>query len=204
MLLAQAAILGLIANPACGNVSSADKVQTAQLYATVMGESGGDPLIIGVNAEPARGLAAYKVLSVTADDAAAKAEALLAQGRRIDLGLFQISNAQSQRHHLTIRMAFDACANTAAGVQHLADDYQAVLWELAHRRYNCGRSDCGEAYAARIMALAKTAPAAIPPAPAPQPPPSSCAPTWDAWALVACTSQTRIALTSKEKADETH
>ena len=76
------------------------------------------------------------MLSASADEAAAKANALLAAGRRIDLELYQISSGQGRRRHLTTRLAFEECANAAAGVNHLADDYQAVLWELAHRRYS--------------------------------------------------------------------
>ena len=183
MLLSASIILALIANPACGNVP-ADSELARHLNATVAIESAGDPFAIGVNADVVRGLPAYRVTATSADEATAKAVGLLAQGRHIDLGLFQISDRQLAHHHLTVRMAFDECANTAAGAQHLADDYRAV-WDLAHRRYNCGGVECGADYAMRVTARLGAGIPASPDKSTPLPPP--CAPAWDAWALASCT-----------------
>src|SRR3954470_11745350 len=133
-VLSAAAVLGLILSPACGNVS-ADNDLPQHLVATVMTESGGDPFIIGINADVRRGLSKDKVSANSAGEATAKAEALIAQGRDIDFGLAQINLHQLARHHLTPVTAFDQCANIRAGAEHLADDHD---WILAHRRYNCG------------------------------------------------------------------
>lgn len=183
-----AALLALIANPACGNVPASSEL-AQHLVATALTESGGDQYAIGVNSNPARGLPAAKVTSTTAGEAVAKASALIAQGRNIDLGLMQINLHQLDRHHLTLRMAFDECSNVAAGAQHLADDYRTV-WNLAHRFYNCGRTDCGEAYAQIVTAKlgAVSAADSAPPVPAPPPP---CAPAWDAWALATCQAHSK-------------
>jgi hypothetical protein len=152
MIFTAAAILALVTNPACGNVDPNDDL-APHLVATAMTESGGDQYAIGVNADPVRDLPAGKATATTAGEAIRKAAALLAQGRRIDLGLFQISNTQLERHHLTIASAFDECVNVRAGAEHLADDYQSI-WNLAHRRYICGAPDCGVSYADRVMAKA--------------------------------------------------
>jgi type IV secretion system protein VirB1 len=143
-----AAVLALVTSPVCGNVP-ADSDLAPHVVATVMTESGGDPLIIGVNPDAARGLPAGKMSAVTAVEAVVKASALLAKGRSIDLGLMQINNHQLARHHLTLATAFDQCANIRAGAEHLADD---LAWTLAHRRYNCGAITCGVAYADAVTA----------------------------------------------------
>lgn len=145
-VLTAAALFGLIVNPACGNLPG-DSELAQHLVATIITESGGDPFIIGVNADTVRGLAASRVSAPTAAEASAKASMLLAQGRSIDLGLTQISERQMARHHLTLTKAFDQCANIRAGAEHLADDY---AWTLAHRRYNCGDITCGVAYASAV------------------------------------------------------
>jgi hypothetical protein len=183
-VLTAAAVLGLIVNPACGNLPG-DSDLAQHLVATVITESGGDPFIIGVNADTVRGLPASKVSAPTAAEAAAKASMLLAQGRSIDLGLTQISDRQMPRHHLTLATAFDQCANIRAGAEHLADDH---AWVLAHRRYNCGDITCGVAYANDVTARIRALDGTIPVTAAPSPPPP-CAPAWDAWGLAACGKQ---------------
>jgi hypothetical protein len=120
--------------------------------ATALQESGGDALAIGVNAEP--GLPAFRITSATPAEAVTKARTLIAQGRRLDLGLMQIS--VPQLHGLSLIDAFDACRNMATGAAHLAADY---IWVLAHRRYQCGSPDCGVSYAAAVEARV------VPPAP---------------------------------------
>ena len=195
--LGLAAVLALAADPRCGAASAGSEFQS-RLAAIALHESGGDPLVIGVNADRNRGLPATAIRSATPQEAAARAAALLAQGRSIDLGLMQINSGQLAGHGLTIEAAFDACRSMAAGADHYAADVQAV-WSLAHRRYNTGSTERGAAYAAgveqvlnRVRTQQGTLPAsAAQPSPAPQqlPTPPPCAPAWDAWALAQCSAR---------------
>jgi type IV secretion system protein VirB1 len=185
--LALAAVLSLAVDAHCG--AAAPRSEFAQrITAIAIRESGGDPLVIGVNADPSRGLPAAMLRAGTAQDAARQARMLLAQGRSIDLGLMQINSSQLARHGLTVDAAFDACRNMAAGAEHYAADVAAV-WNLAARRYNTGGIERGAAYAAsveHVLARVREAPqaqAAALPSPPPDPP---CAPAWDSWALAAC------------------
>ncbi len=153
-------------DPRCGRAKPGSEF-AKRLAAIALAESGGDPLIIGVNADRARGLPAAAIHSATPQEAAARAAALLVQGRSIDLGLMQINSAQLEQHGLTLDVAFDACRNMAAGADHYADDVRAV-WTLAHRRYNTGSIERGAAYAAsveRVLARASAPAAAVLPSP---------------------------------------
>ncbi len=168
-----------------------------RLAAIAIHESGGDALVIGVNADRARGLPAAAIHSATPQEAAARANALLAQGRSIDLGLMQINSTQLARHGLTVEAAFDACRNMRAGADHYAADVQAV-WALGLRRYNTGGIERGAAYATgveQVLNRVRTQQAGLPaPFPMPQEPPAPplCAPAWDAWALVQCTARQAV------------
>lgn len=146
--LGLAAVLALAADPRCGAAPAGSEFQS-RLAAIAIYESGGDPLVIGVNADRARGLPATAIRSTTPQEAAARAAALLAQGRSIDLGLMQINSGQLAGHGLTLEAAFDACRSMAVGADHYAADVQAV-WSLAHRRYNTGSIERGAAYAAGV------------------------------------------------------
>ena len=143
-----AAILGLATNPQCGAAVPGSEF-ASRLAAIALHESGGDPLVIGINADRDRGLPATSLRSPTAAAAAVQARALLEQGRSLDLGLMQINTAQLTRHGLTVEAAFDACRSMAAGADHYADDVRAV-WTLAHRRYNTGSTERGSAYATSV------------------------------------------------------
>jgi len=154
VILTLGAVALLAADPHCG-AASPDSDLARRLVATATAESGGNPYFIGVNAEPSRGLRKFSVSSATVAEAVSRARALWAQGRRIDIGLLQISDAQLARHHLTIETAFDACRNMAAASEHLSDDFK-LAWSLSSRIYNCGRPDCGVAYATRVDALVDT------------------------------------------------
>jgi hypothetical protein len=176
-----AAVWGLVTASTCGGVPANSEL-APRVAATAMVESGGDMFAIGINANPARGLPAGKMSATSAAEAVAKATALLAQGRNIDLGIMQINIHQLDPHHLTLATAFDACANVRAGAEHLADDH---AWTLAHRRYNCGGTDCGVAYAQTVTGRVHQMPVADA-APGAPPPPPPCAPAWDAWATAAC------------------
>ena len=177
-VLSLAAILALAADPHCGAAVSDSEFQS-RLAAIALHESAGDFLVIGLNADRVRGLPAAAIRSATPQEAATRAVALIAQGRSIDLGLMQISNANLARHGLTVETAFDACRNMAAGADHYADDVKAV-WSLAHRRYNTGSTERGAAYAAgveQVLARVRLQPGAPPAdpedtvAPAPRRPP---------------------------------
>jgi len=119
--LTLAAVLALAADPRCGAAPSGSEFQS-RLAAIAIHESGGDPLVIGVNADRARGLPAAAIRSATPQEAAARAAALLAQGRSIDLGLMQVNSGQLARHGLTVETAFDACRSMVAGADHYAAD----------------------------------------------------------------------------------
>ena len=75
--LTLAAILALAADPRCGAAPDGSEFQS-RLAAIALHESGGDPLIIGVNADHVRGLPAAAIRSTTPQEAAARAVALLA------------------------------------------------------------------------------------------------------------------------------
>jgi Transglycosylase SLT domain len=85
-----------------------------------------------------------------------------------DAGLLQINRRNFARHGLTLRIggAFNPCRSMRAGSDHLTDDFRAV-WSLASRRYNCGRIDCGAAYAQHVDTLVAQSSAADPGTPAP-------------------------------------
>jgi len=146
--LSRAATLAFATDPHCG-AAAPDSEFAPRLAAIAIRESGGDPLVIGVNADPARGLPTTALRSTTPQEAATRAATLLAQGRSIDLGLMQTNSGQLAHHGLTVQTAFNACRNMAAGAAHYADDVQ-VVWTLAHRRYNTGSTERGAAYAAGI------------------------------------------------------
>ena len=195
--LGLAAILALAADPRCGAAPAGSEFQS-RLAAIALHESGGDPLVIGVNADRARGLPAAAIRSATPQEAATRAAALVAQGRSIDLGLMQINSGQLAGHGLTVETAFDACRNMAVGAGHYAADVQAV-WTLAHRRYNTGSTERGAAYAAgveQVLNRMRTQQPGLPASftsitPASQQPsaPPPCAPIWDAWALAQCSAR---------------
>ena len=146
--LALAAIVSLANDPNCGAAQVGSEF-ASRLAAIAIHESGGDPLIIGVNTDAPHGLPASVIRSATIEEATQQARALILQGRSIDLGLMQINSAQLARHALTIETALDACRSMAAGADHFAADVDAVL-NLAHRRYNTGSVERGAAYAAQV------------------------------------------------------
>jgi hypothetical protein len=164
-VLALDAFLALAARPECGARAAIDP---HRMQAIAEQESGLDPLVIGVNADRIRGLPADTLRSASVEEATAKAASLIARGRSVDLGLMGINAGNLAKDGLTLTTAFDACASIAASYRHLSGDFEAAAWELAHRRYNCGRFTCGEGYAASIQArisrVMQTAPIASAPA----------------------------------------
>ena len=82
--LGLAAVLALAADPRCGAAPAGSEF-ASRLAAIAIHESGGDPLVIGVNAD--RALPAAAIRSATPQEAAARAAVLVAQCRSIALGL---------------------------------------------------------------------------------------------------------------------
>ncbi len=152
----------LAESPQCGRAEPgsefARRLAAIAIHESGNGRDSADPLVIGVNADRARGLPAAAIRSTTPQEAAARAAALLVEGRSIDLGLMQINSAQLAQHGLTLDAAFDACRSMAAGADHYADDVRAV-WTLAHRRYNTGSTERGAAYAASVERVLARVPA---------------------------------------------
>jgi type IV secretion system protein VirB1 len=113
--LVATAVLAMAALPECG---ARHGVAPERLVAVATVESSRDPLAIGVN-----GPNPVTLHPATKEEAVARARALLAQGRSIDLGLLQINNVNLALLGLTVETAFDACQNLRAGAEHLAADY---------------------------------------------------------------------------------
>jgi len=146
------AVMEQARKPECGARVGIDAERIMVVART---ESNLDPLIIGINEDRRRGLPHAIVRSSTPEQAAARAAALLAAGRSIDLGLTGINAMNLARDGLTLATAFDACASIRAAYHHLAGDFEAAAWELAHRRFNSGRFDGGISYAAGIQAMVR-------------------------------------------------
>jgi hypothetical protein len=162
--LALTVVGALAIDPRCGAALKGSDLAT-RLVAIAQHESGGDPLTIGINADPAHGLLHATLHLSSEAEAVTAAHALLAAGRSIDLGLMGI-NARNLGS-LTIETAFDSCANMREGATHFGRDLQAVVYDLAHRRYNTGSAERGAAYAAsieHILPAIRIAGAVTPPA----------------------------------------
>lgn len=111
MALSVAAALALAAQ-------CAPTVAPETLLSVIQVESRFEPLAIGVN-----GLPRIAVTPASVDDAVARAEALIAAGRSIDLGLAQINSKNLSWLRLSLRDAFEPCTNLAAAARVLQDGY---------------------------------------------------------------------------------
>ena len=191
-VLALSVVLALAGEPRCG---ARPGIEPARIAAVAATESALDPLAIGANADPARGLPHQAFSPATPAAAMEKAAALLAEGRSVDLGLTGINATNLARDGLTLATAFDPCASIRAAYHHLAGDFEAAaIWTRAHSRYNSGSLDRGASYAASIeqtLARVRTvAPATLPmTAPLSSSAPPPCAPAWDGWALAECSAR---------------
>lgn len=133
-------------------------VETLVSIATV--ESGLAPLAIGVNGAPV-----VRVSAATAGEAATKAQALIDQGRSVDLGLAQINSRNLPRLGLSVVEAFDPCRNLEAAQTILVEDFgrssgpgtevQTAL-RASLSRYNTGDPERGlsNGYVARVVRAA--------------------------------------------------
>jgi type IV secretion system protein VirB1 len=112
------------------------------LTSIVAVESDNNPLAIGVNG-PVHLSFSFK----SRTQAIAKANALIAEGRSIDLGLAQISSRNLTTLGLTVADAFDACRNIASASKLIDRDYAKALntgpqhrplLQSAYSAYNTG------------------------------------------------------------------
>ena len=149
--------------------SCAPTVAPVTLLALARAESGLDPLTIGVNGRSHRALHPG-----TPQEADRAAEALLRQGRSLDLGLTQINVRNLAPLGLSVSDAFDPCRNLAAGARLLTHNYLAVAGSsdgaqaalrVALSVYNTGSRTRGlrNGYVARVYrAAAEVVPAIAP------------------------------------------
>ena len=112
MPLDPAAVLALA--PTC-----APAVAPTTMLAIAQVESGLNPFAIGVN-----GPRAERVSTHSRAEAIRTAEALIAAGRNVDLGLAQINVRNLSWLGLSVAQAFDPCRNLAASARVLADGYR--------------------------------------------------------------------------------
>lgn len=153
-----------------------------------------------------------------AEAVAAVRELLVAGVDNLDLGPAQLNvrAGHLQRRGLGIEAAFRPCPALATAADVLVDCWrrapagaeQARL-DAAISCYNTGtftrglaRSAGGNGYVGLVRAAAErivpalrlagrgVPPSPVPDAPAAPPPPAACAPSWDAWARVACARRT--------------
>jgi type IV secretion system protein VirB1 len=96
----------------------APTVAPETLLSVVAVESRFDPLAIGVNGAPR-----ITVVPTSVDDAVAKARALIAVGRSVDLGLAQINSKNLSWLGLSLAEMFEPCTNLRAAARILQDGY---------------------------------------------------------------------------------
>jgi type IV secretion system protein VirB1 len=170
----------------------APAVAPETLLSVVQVESRFDPLAIGVNGKPR-----VAISPSTPREAVAKASALIAAGRSVDLGLAQINSKNLGWLGLTVDGAFDPCRNLAAAARVLQVGYEGgadaqPALRRALSRYNSGDARRGFAngYVAKVERAATEVVPAIqarpsrltPPTPeADEPPPAA----WDVFGQTA-------------------
>lgn len=175
-VLAVSTILGLV--DACAAqypvVKEAPRLEAAYV---AQGESGRNRLAVGVNEDRARGLPAESRTFTDEPEAVAFVRRKLAEGRKVDAGLMQVTDANWPAYGLHLGNLFDARANACAGARILGEAYQ--LRRQALCVYNAGprRPDCTTGYPQRIEAVAPAVRAALArEAPAPAATPTQPAP----------------------------
>lgn len=148
----------------------APAVHPATMAAIVRVESGGRPLAMRVNGLPER----LQPHPATLDEAVRAAEAWIARGASVDLGLGQVNSRNLPALGLAVREAFDPCANLRVAAQILAADYlgaahlvgkgQGAL-RMSLSAYNTGTFTRGFAngYVARCLGGYTVPPLAGPP-----------------------------------------
>jgi type IV secretion system protein VirB1 len=174
----------------------APTVAPETLLSVVQVESRFEPLAIGVNGAPR-----VVVAPTSVDDAVAKAGALIAAGRNIDLGLAQINSKNLSWLGLSLVEVFEPCTNLRAAARVLQDGYgrsdaarvgeQAAL-KTALSYYNTGDPARGFAngYVGKVTTAAGRIVPAIngaspaPPLADPPPAPPEITPAWDVFGEV--------------------
>jgi len=175
----------------------APTVAPETLLSVVQVESRFEPLAISVNGAPR-----IMVAPTSVDDAVAKAGALIAAGRSIDLGLAQINSKNLSWLGLSLPEVFEPCTNLRAAARILQDGYlrgdaarvgeQAAL-ETAFSYYNTGHPVRGfiNGYVGKVATAAGRIVPAIDGASlanlseaAPGAPPKTPSPAWDVFGEV--------------------
>lgn len=171
MVLELAAVLALAQR-------CAPSVAPETMLSIVQVESHNNPLAINVNG------AADPAPARTAEEAIRTAEALIRQGRSVDLGLGQINSKNLDWLGMSVSEAFDPCRNLAGAAKVLEAGYlsaarqapQQQALRMAFSAYNTGdhRRGFANGYVAKVEAAAsRVVPAlggahlAAPPAPTP-------------------------------------
>ncbi len=138
----------------------APAVAPETLLSVVQVESRFEPLAIGVNGE-----SRIAISPTSVEEAVAKAAALIAAGRNVDLGLAQINSRNLSWLGLSLREVFHPCTNLAAAARILQEGYarsdaprvgeQAAL-NTALSYYNTGHPARGLAngYVGKVTAAA--------------------------------------------------
>lgn len=97
----------------------APAVDPTTLLAVIAVESDGDPLAVNINRGP-------RVRPTTVEAAVGIAEAAIAAGYSVDLGLMQVNSRNLDLLGTTVARMFDPCANVRAGAALLMDAYAAA------------------------------------------------------------------------------
>jgi type IV secretion system protein VirB1 len=153
MALTLAAALALAAQ-------CAPAVAPETLLSVVQVESRFEPLAIGVNGAPR-----IVVEPTSVDDAVARAGALIAAGRNVDLGLAQINSKNLSWLGLSLAEAFEPCTNLRAAARILQDGYgrsdaahvgEQTALKTALSYYNTGHPARGltNGYVAKVASAA--------------------------------------------------
>jgi hypothetical protein len=144
------------------------EVPYARALAIAHHESGLDRLIVGVNADTSRGLPHQTLRPRDDAEAVRMLSAVLADGRKPDAGVMQVTVADWSAYGLTVETVFDARANICAGLRILGEAYRAESSRVACR-YNAGRPDCPVRYPNAITAQMVRRAASVLPVAAPAP-----------------------------------
>jgi type IV secretion system protein VirB1 len=109
------------ADPDAALLACGSSVDPSTLRAIMRVESGGRAFAINVN-----GAQAQPPPAATAAAATASAQAWIAQGYSVDLGLMQVNSRNLQSLGFTVAQMFDPCKNIQAGASILTADYLAA------------------------------------------------------------------------------